>query len=256
MNIINYTEHKENKAAILEINRPQQLNALNNQVIDLLHNQLVLLENNQNIRSIIITGSGNKSFVAGADIKEFQNFNKEEALKLSQSGKNKLFDKISNYTKPVIGAINGYALGGGLELALSTHIRIASTTSKLGLPECSLGIIPGYSGTQRLPQIIGVNLAMEMILTAKMIGAEEAHKIGLLNHIVAPDELLPKCLEISNLFIKTSPEALTAAIKCINSCYSEKGDDMESVEFGKLFETINFKEGVSAFLEKRKPNFN
>ena len=256
MNTINYTENKENKSAILEINRPQQLNALNNQVIDELHNQLVLLENNQNIRSIIITGSGDKSFVAGADIKEFQNFNKEEALKLSQSGKNKLFDKISNYTKPVIGAINGYALGGGLELALASHIRVASATAKIGLPECSLGLIPGYSGTQKLTQIVGLNRAMEMILTAKIISAEEAFQMGIINHVVSQEKVIPKCLEIARKFHATSRESLAAAIKSINSAYLLNGDDIETEEFGQLFETEGFKEGVSAFLEKRKPIFN
>ena len=254
--MINYIENQEYKTAIIEINRPTQLNALNNQVITDLSNKLDDVAQAPSIRSVIITGVGDKAFVAGADIKEFQNFTKERAIELSKSGKIKLFNKISHFPKPVIAAINGYALGGGLELALSAHIRIASSSARLGLPECSLGLIPGYSGTQKLPQIIGINLAMEMILTAKMINAEEGHRIGLVNHVVAQQDLLEKCLEICKLFHSTSPEALSSAIKSINSCYLNDGDDIESKEFGALFETDNFKEGVNAFLQKRKPNFN
>ncbi|MAZ58096.1 MAG: enoyl-CoA hydratase [Flavobacteriales bacterium] len=254
--MINYKENQECKTAIIEINRPTQLNALNNKVITDLSDKLNDIEHTPSIRSVIISGVGDKAFVAGADIKEFQDFTTERAIELSKSGKIKLFNKISHFSKPVISAINGYALGGGLELALSTHIRIASSSAKLGLPECSLGLIPGYSGTQKLPQIIGVNLAMEMILTAKMINAEEAHRIGLVNHVVEQDNLLEKCLKICKLFHGTSPEALSSAIKSINSCYLNEGDDVESREFGALFETDNFKEGVNAFLQKRKPNFN
>ena len=254
--MINYIENQEHKTAIIEINRPTQLNALNNQVITDLSNKLDDIEQERSIRSVIITGVGDKAFVAGADIKEFQNFTKERAIELSKSGKIKLFNKISHFSKPVLSAINGYALGGGLELALSTHIRVASSSTRLGLPECSLGLIPGYSGTQKLPQIIGVNLAMEMILTAKMINAEEAHRIGLVNHVVPQQDLLEKCLKICTLFHTTSPEALSSAIKSINSCFLNDGDDIESREFGSLFETNNFKEGVNAFLQKRKPNFN
>ena len=256
MNTINYTEDKENQVGILLINRPKQLNALNSQVIIELNKQLVLLQKKQDIRSIIITGAGQKSFVAGADIKEFQNFNMKQGKKLSHFGKMKIFDLIANYNKPIISAINGYALGGGLELALATHIRIASDTAKLGFPECSLGLIPGYGGTQRLPKVIGVNRAMEMILTAKMISADEAYRIGLVNRVVSLDELIPSCLAISKLFINTSPDSLESAIKSVNASYSNNGDSLESDEFGKLFKTINFQEGVRAFLEKRKPNFN
>ena len=224
--MINYIENQEYKTAIIEINRPTQLNALNNQVITDLSNKLDDVAQAPSIRSVIITGVGDKAFVAGADIKEFQNFTKERAIELSKSGKINIFNKISHFPKPVIAAINGYALGGGLELALSAHIRIASSSARLGLPECSLGLIPGYSGTQKLPQIIGVNLAMEMILTAKMINAEEAHRIGLVNHVVAQQDLLEKCLKICKLFHSTSPESLSSAIKSINSCYLNDGDDI------------------------------
>tara|TARA_B100000902_G_C27307419_1_gene916321 strand:+ start:2294 stop:3061 length:768 start_codon:yes stop_codon:yes gene_type:complete len=254
--MINYIESEEHKAAIIEINRPDQLNALNNSVISAIDRELEEIRSNKNIRSVIIRGVGQKAFVAGADIKEFQKFNKEEARTLSITGKERLFDKISNFNKPVLACINGYALGGGLELALASHIRIASETAKLGLPECSLGIIPGYGGTQRLGRIVGVGKAMEMILTAQMIGALEAKEIGLVNQITDNENILLKSLEITKLFHRTSPESLSAAIKSINSCFYPGGSKVESEEFARLFETPNFQEGVNAFLEKRKPNFN
>jgi len=254
--MINYIEKKEHKAAIIEINRPDQLNALNNSVISAINRELEEIRRNKAIRSVIIRGVGQKAFVAGADIKEFQDFNKEEARNLSLKGKECLFDKIANFNKPVIACINGYALGGGLELALASHIRVASETAKLGLPECSLGIIPGYGGTQRLGRIIGIGKAMEMILTAQMISAIEAKEIGLVNQITDNENILLKCLEITKLFHRTSPESLSAAIKSINSCFYPGGSEIESEEFARLFDTLNFQEGVSAFLEKRKPNFN
>jgi len=256
MQNINYTKNIEYKVAIVVISREKQLNALNKEVIRDLEIALGEAKKSKNIRSIILTGSGNKAFVAGADIKEFKNFHKEQAFNLSQTGKVKLFDKIANFQKPIIAAINGYALGGGLELALSAHIRVASKNAKLGFPECSLGLIPGYGGTQRLPKIIGQGLAHEMILTGKMLSAEEAHRIGLVNHVFSEDELIEKTLDITKSFHTKSPEALSSAIKSINSCFINSGDSVESQEFAKLFETQNFKEGVQAFMEKRKPNFN
>ena len=255
MNNIKYIKKIENSVAIIEIQREKHLNALNIEVIQELEQALCQAREDNKIRSIIITGSGKRAFVAGADIKEFQQFNKEEAQNLSQNGKQKVFDKIANFKKPVIAAINGYALGGGLELALAAHIRVASNTSKLGLPECSLGLIPGYGGTQRLPQIIGTGLASEMILTGKIISAEQAQAIGLVNHVFTAEKLIPEALEIAKVFNKKSPESLCAAIKSINNCFAKNGNSIESEEFSKLFETNNFKEGVLAFLEKRKPTF-
>tara|TARA_Y100000766_G_C18843911_1_gene574655 strand:+ start:426 stop:1244 length:819 start_codon:yes stop_codon:yes gene_type:complete len=246
----------DTKTAIVLINRPKQLNALNRALIESLSNFLNQIEKNKKIRSIIISGVGNKSFVAGADIKEFKKFNKEEALHLSSLGKEQLFNKITHFSKPVIAAINGYALGGGLELALACHIRVASENAKLGLPECSLGLIPGYSGTQKLPQIISKNIAMEMILTSKIIDAQRSLQLGLVNYTVPLNELSTKALEIASLCNAISPESARAAIKAINSCYSQNGEEIETEEFSKLFETSNFNEGVSAFLEKRQPNFN
>ncbi len=256
MKYVNYTQETNYKAAIIEIKRENFLNALNKAVIFELNQALEIATKSKEIRSIIITGSGEKAFVAGADIKEFQHFKSDQGLELSQFGKQKLFNKIANLHKPVIAAINGYALGGGLELALAAHIRIANQNAKLGLPECSLGLIPGYGGTQRLPQIIGTGMATEMILTGKIIDAEQAHKLGLVNHVVHVEKLMEKALEIAKVLKTKSPEALSATIISINNCFNKEGDDIESKEFAKLFNTNNFKEGVLAFLEKRKPIFD
>ena len=256
MNNINYIHKIKERVAIIEINRPNHLNALNSELILELESLLDEVYQKKEIRSVIITGSGDKAFVAGADIKEFQEFGQKQAFDLSQIGKQKLFNKIAFFNKPVIAAINGYALGGGLELALSAHIRVATENAQLGLPECSLGLIPGYGGTQRLPKIIGLGLATEMILTGKMIKADEAYKIGLVNHVFQKEELIEKTIRITKSFNTKSPESLFAAIKSLNHSFTNDGENIESQEFSKLFETTNFKEGVTAFLEKRKPVFN
>ncbi len=255
MNIIDYKEDEKCNAAIIVINRPKQLNALNKRVFEGLEKTLDKVERNSKIRSVIITGSEDKAFVAGADIKEFSTFSREDAKVLSNTGKEKVFNRVSNFSKPTIAAINGYALGGGLELALSCHIRVAVKSASLGLPECSLGLIPGYSGTQRLPRLVGRANAMEMILGSKIINSEEAYRIGLVNYVVDSGELLEKCCEISKSISKNPPEALSAAIKSINSCYDPNGEQVETESFSDLFDTSNFKEGVAAFLDKRKPNF-
>ena len=245
-----------NHVAIIKISREEHLNALNKEVITGLEKALNLIEKEKKIRSAIITGEGLKAFVAGADIKEFEELKTTEANRLSKTGKDKLFNKIAKFNKPILAAINGYALGGGLELALSCHIRVASRTAKLGLPECTLGLIPGYGGTQRFPRIVGMGHAMEMILTGKMINSEEAHRIGLVNYVTNSEDLIQKCMTVTKLFNKTSPDSLQAAIKSINSCRMSEGDSIETLEFSRLFDTANFQEGVSAFLEKRLPNFN
>tara|TARA_B110000495_G_C22945166_1_gene553276 strand:+ start:468 stop:1238 length:771 start_codon:yes stop_codon:yes gene_type:complete len=255
MNTIIYTEDLDNNIAMITINRPNQLNALNQEVILDLEKTLESVALKPELRAVILTGNGNKAFVAGADIKEFQDFSKSEALSLSKQGKFKLFNKIANFNKPIIAAINGFALGGGLELALACHIRIASDNSKMGLPECSLGLIPGYGGTQRLTQIVGKGKAMEMILGSQLIDSKEAHNIGLVNYIVEPEQLIDKSIELARSFVKNPPEAISSAIRAINKSYSLEGEDVESEEFAKLFTTDNYKEGVSAFLEKRKPQF-
>ena len=208
----------------------------------------------------MITGSGAKAFVAGADIKEFAHSSLAEGKALSADGHVKLFTHVERLNKPVIAAVNGFALGGGLELAMSCHFRVASETAKLGLPEVGLGVIPGYGGTQRLAQLVGKGKAMEMILlgSAGMISANEALQWGLVNHVVPPDQLLSTCMELAGKIARNSPTALGAAIRAVNAGYEPGTDGMqrEIEEFGKCFGTADFKEGTSAFMEKRKPVFS
>lgn len=247
----------ENHLATITINRPEKLNALNKNTIQDLHNTLHTLHQNSEIRAIIITGSGEKAFVAGADIAEFAHFTSEEGAQLAQQGQEMLFDYIEKLKTPVIAAVNGFALGGGLELAMACHFRIASHNAKMGLPEVSLGVIPGYGGTQRLPQLIGKGRAMELIMTAGMIDAQTAKEYGLVNHIVAPEELLEFTKTIAQKICKNSPTAIGKAIKAVNAGFKHDTDgfDTEIRNFGKCFASEDFKEGATAFLEKRKPNF-
>ena len=247
----------ENRIAIITLNRPQQLNALNHQLINNLNQELKKIKTNKNVKSIIITGSGEKAFVAGADIKEFAKFSIEEGKSLAKDGQKKLFDFIENFPIPVIAAINGFALGGGLELAMACHIRIASSNAKMGLPEVSLGVIPGYGGTQRLAQLIGKGKAIEMITTGRMIDANQAYNYRLVNNVVEAGELISKCKELCYQIAKNSPNAISAAIKSINAGFDSSldGFEVEINSFGNCFETKDFIEGTSAFLEKRKPNF-
>lgn len=251
-NILNETY---NKVALITINRAKSLNALNASVITELSNAVKHFAQDKDVRAIIITGSGEKSFVAGADIKEFSDFGKEQAEALAKNGQEILFDTIENLSKPVIAAINGFALGGGLELAMACHIRYASENAKLGLPEVTLGLIPGYGGTQRLPKLVGKGLANEMIFSAKMISAKKAQEIGLVNEVFPSEELIEKTKELAHLISRNSPEAISKAIKAINLSDTENGFEIEIRSFGELFETKDKKEGVNAFLEKRKPNF-
>jgi enoyl-CoA hydratase len=247
-----------NHIAYLTINRPQQLNALNKDTIEALHNALADADQNREARVIILTGSGEKAFVAGADIKEFADFNIAQGGQLAQVGQNSLFDFIENLSTPVIAAVNGFALGGGLELAMASHIRIASTNARMGLPETSLGVIPGYGGTQRLAQLIGKGKANELIFTAGMLKADEALQWGLVNAVVEPEELMAHCEALAAKIINNSPTAIAAAIKCVNAGFQDgvNGYHVEIEEFGKCFGTADFKEGTTAFLEKRKANFN
>ncbi len=246
----------ENKIAILTINRPESLNALNRQTLQEISIALSEAEKNLSARVIIITGGGEKSFVAGADIKEFADYNTKEGTKMARDGQANVFDKIENLRKPVIAAINGFALGGGLELALACHIRYASENAKLGFPEAALGLIPGYGGTQRLPKLVGKGLANELIFSSKMISAQKAKEIGLVNEIFPLSELMDKTKELANTIAKNSPLAITEAIAAINASDTEQGFDKEINAFGMLFESEDKKEGVTAFLAKRKPNFN
>lgn len=248
---------KSKNTAIISINREDKMNALNGQTLEELSTVLEETANDSEVRGVILTGVGKKSFVAGADILEFQGLSVEEASDLSRKGHQAVMNKISSFSKPIIASINGFALGGGLELAMACHIRVASNSAKLGLPEVSLGIIPGYGGTQRLPQLIGRGRALEMILTGDMITAEEAYRIGLVNHIVPQEELLLKSLEILDRVYLRSPKAVAIAIEAVNEAVLDpkNGFDKEIELFGRSFSTDESKEGIRAFIEKRKPNF-
>ena len=248
---------KNESVQIITISRPKQLNALNKQTINELNTAILKSEKDASVRVVVITGAGEKAFIAGADIKEFASFSKEEGKKLSKEGHQKLFNLIEKLSKPVIAAVNGFALGGGLELAMAAHIRVASENALLGLPEVSLGVIPGYGGTQRLAQLAGKGKAMELITTASMISSNEALKIGLVNHVVDQTELMPFCLKIAGKICKNSPNAIQNAINAINANYADGTDGFktEIEAFGNCFGTKEFIEGTSAFLEKRKPNF-
>jgi enoyl-CoA hydratase len=253
----NILSEVKGKILTIIINRPSQLNALNKETIEELNQCLINANSNDSIGVIIITGSGEKAFVAGADIKEFAHFDVKQGQELAAQGQRLLFDLIENLTKPVIAAINGFALGGGLELAMCSHIRIASDNAKMGLPEVSLGVIPGYGGTQRLAQLVGRGKANEMVFTAGMINAEEALKWGLINAVYSQGELMEQAEKIATKILNNSATAISSALKAINSNYRDgvDGYKVEIEEFGNCFGTIDFKEGTSAFLEKRKANF-
>jgi len=257
MDYNNIIVETEENIAVLTINRPSQLNALNSETIAELGAAFKTLEADNNTKAIIITGSGTKAFVAGADIKEFYQFDVEQGKELAAKGHQTLFNLIQNLSTPVIGAINGFALGGGLELAMSCHFRLASDNAKLGLPEVTLGVIPGYGGTQRLSQLVGKGRAMEMIMTAKMISGEEALSYGLVNQVTSQEELMGACKKIALKIVKNSPVAIASAIRAINAGYTDgvNGFETEIEEFGKCFGTEDFKEGTTAFIEKRKADF-
>lgn len=241
----------------ITINRPSKLNALNKETINELHQAFKIAEEDRATKVIIITGSGEKAFVAGADISEFADFSIAEGKNLAAKGQALLFDFIANLTTPVIAAVNGFALGGGLELAMAAHFRIASDNAKMGLPEVSLGVIPGYGGTQRLPQLIGKGRAMEMIMTAGMIDAKTAHNYGLVNHVTTQEELMEFTQKIASKIMRNSSVAIASAIAAINAGFEdgENGFDAEVTQFGICFGTADFKEGTTAFLEKRRADF-
>ena len=241
----------------ITINRPSKLNALNKATIQELHDAFDAANKDKNTKVIILTGSGEKAFVAGADISEFANFSIENGGKLAAQGQKLLFDFVENLSTPVIAAVNGFALGGGLELAMACHFRVASDNAKMGLPEVSLGVIPGYGGTQRLPQLVGKGRAMEMVMTAGMIDANTAKDYGLVNHVTTQEELLPLAEKIASKIMRNSSVAIGMAIKSINANYEDGkyGYKVEIKQFGKCFGTADFKEGTTAFLEKRKADF-
>ena len=249
---------QQDNIAVITINRPTKLNALNKATIQELQDGFKVLNENKAVKVIIVTGSGEKAFVAGADISEFANFSVEEGEKLAAQGQQLLFDFVQNLSTPVIAAVNGFALGGGLELAMACHFRIASTNAKMGLPEVTLGVIPGYGGTQRLAQLVGKGRAMELIMTAGMIDAETAKNYGLVNHVVTQEELLDFTKGIALKIANNSSIAIAKAIEAINANFEEgtNGYEVEIKNFGLCFGTEDFKEGTSAFLEKRKPIFS
>ena len=257
MNFENILSTSNQGVATITINRPSKLNALNKATIEELHQAFKAADQDKDIKVIVVTGSGEKAFVAGADISEFANFDVENGGKLAAKGQEILFDFVQNLNTPVIAAVNGFALGGGLELAMSAHFRIASDNAKMGLPEVSLGVIPGYGGTQRLPQLIGKGRAMEMIMTAGMIDAQTALNYGLVNHVVTQDELLPLAEKIAGKIMKNSSVAIGKAIQAVNANYKDgvNGFKVEIEQFGDCFGTEDFKEGTTAFLEKRKADF-
>jgi len=257
MSYENILSETQNGITTITINRPNKLNALNRDTIQELHNALDEANADKRVKVVILTGSGEKAFVAGADISEFAHFDVENGSKLASKGQELLFDFIENLSTPVIAAVNGFALGGGLELAMACHIRIASDNARMGLPETSLGVIPGYGGTQRLPQLIGKGRAFELIFTAGMIDATTAHQYGLVNHVTTLEELLPFCYKLAEKMMRNSSVAFASAIRAVNAGFKDgiNGYKAEVTEFGNCFGTEDFKEGTSAFLEKRKAEF-
>jgi len=246
----------ENGIFIITINRPDKLNALNRQVFTDLNKAVDEINNTTEIKSAIITGAGPKAFVAGADISEFGGLNKADAMALAKRGQD-VFAKIENATKPIVAAVNGFALGGGCELAMSCHFRVAAENAKFGQPEVNLGLIPGYGGTQRLVQLIGKGKAMELLMSAHMIDANEAKQLGLVNYVTTADTLLDHTKNILAIINSKAPLAVAACIKAANAVYDETKDGyaVEIEEFGNAFATEDMKEGTTAFLEKRKAVF-
>ena len=243
--------------ATLTINRPKKLNALNKQVLDELDAVLDNLSQNEEVKGVIITGSGDKAFVAGADISELEKLNENSGKETSRRGQ-KIFSKIEYFNKPVIAVVHGYALGGGRELAMACHIRVVTQKAKFGLPEVSLGLIPGYGGTQRLTRLIGRGRALEMIMTAKHIDADLALAMGLANKLTADaDEAMQEAKKLMSVILSNGPVALKQAIKAVNAAFgdTEPGFEKEAELFGELFNTHDFKEGTTAFLNKRSPKF-
>jgi enoyl-CoA hydratase len=257
MNFKNLLLRIENKIAIVTINRPDKLNALNSATLDELNTVFMQLEKDDHVNVILLTGSGEKAFVAGADISVLNKCNEDTGEEFAKKGQ-EIFEKIENCKKPVIAAVNGFALGGGCELALSCHIRIASENAKFGQPEVNLGIIPGYGGTQRLARLINTGRAAEYILTGDMITAEEALRIGLINKITNQAQLLEEAVNLADKISSKGQIAVRAALRSvvsINNITQKEGLELEAQLFGSCCGTKDFEEGTSAFLEKRKPVF-
>ncbi|MDR9418550.1 enoyl-CoA hydratase/isomerase family protein [Gracilimonas sp.] len=247
-------EVDESGICTLTINRPDKLNALNSLVLEELDNAVDAIKENYKIKSVVITGAGEKAFVAGADIKELSTLDPVSGEKVSKRGQD-VFQKIEDLTIPVIAAVNGYALGGGCELAMACHLRIASNKAALGLPEVSLGLIPGYGGTQRLTKLVGRAKALEFIMTGRQVTAEEAFEVGLVNQ-VTEHSAVDEVKSMLNKIMKQGPVAIKNALLAVKEADSANGFEAEARLFGELCGTADFKEGTGAFLEKRKPNFS
>ncbi len=256
MNFENILLDQRNAILTITINRENKLNALNQATLSELHVALLDAQKKEAIRVIIITGKGSKSFVAGADISELRSLTPQNSGDFARSAQINVFNLIENSTKPIIAVINGYALGGGLELALACHIRIAGENAKLGLPELKLGLIPCYGGTQRLASLIGKGKALEVILTSDMLSAQEALQVGLVNHVTPLSEVIKKAEEIAHKILKNPPHAAACAIRAVNAYDTSDGFETEINAFTSCVETDEFTEGVAAFLEKRDPKFN
>lgn len=256
-NYVNLLVEITSSIALVTINRASKLNALNKETLEELQVLFTALAEEATVNGVIITGSGSKAFIAGADIAEFTQLDAVSGRALAAWGQQEVMDLLYNFPKPIVAAINGFALGGGLEIALACHFRIASSQARLGLPEVSLGLIPGYGGTQRLPDLVGRGRALELILSGNMIDAEKALSWGLLNQVVALEELIDQARAFLGQIFQRSPVAVAAAIKAVNAGLDPKQDGyaVEIDSFGQAFETADFQEGVQAFLEKRKPNF-
>ncbi|WMJ75566.1 enoyl-CoA hydratase-related protein [Cytophagaceae bacterium ABcell3] len=240
----------------ITINRADKLNALNTATLEELRDVFAGIIDNTDVKAVIITGAGEKAFVAGADIKEISEVNELTARKFSENGQ-EVFKLIETCTKPVIAAVNGFALGGGCELAMACHLRVANYNARFGLPEVSLGIIPGYGGTQRLTQLVGKGKAIELMMTGEMVVAEEAKNIGLVNYVTTNEDLMAKCEELLEKILANAPLAIAQVLECVNAAYdpSENGFQTEANSFGICCKTDDFREGVTAFLEKRQPEF-
>lgn len=246
----------ESNIFTITINRPEKLNALNLTVLNELEEVMKTVYEDNNIKAVIITGAGEKAFVAGADISEFVALKDDQGAVLAKRGQD-IFFQIENCPKPVVAAVNGFALGGGCELAMSCHFRLASTNAKFGQPEVNLGLIPGYGGTQRLTMLVGKGKAMELMMTGNMIGAEEAKNLGLVNYVELPENLIPMTKQILEVILSKSPVAISKVIKAVNAFYQpgKDGFNEEVLLFGEVFISNDKKEGTTAFLEKRKPAF-
>ena len=256
MSYIHLLTQKEGNAFIITINRENKLNALNIDTLQEIKYAVLSIQDDPEIRGIIITGAGNKAFAAGADIEEFASFNVKQGTQMSEDG-HLVMNTIENSAIPVIAAVNGFSLGGGCELAMACHIRIASENAKFGQPEVNLGLPPGYGGTQRLIQLVGKGKSLEMLLTSDYINANEALELGLVSKVVPIEILIDTCKEYIQKFSTKSRTALTKVISCINDHFigTYPGFEKEIAEFGKAFDTRDFAEGTTAFLEKRKPHF-